>query len=312
MTRNKKGQFVKNTNEEFLKRAKKNVPYIKIFSKYNGSACKVSCECMRCGNKWETKAKNILRGNGCPKCNVSNPKLGTNEYISQIKEINPNIEIIGEYTGNNNRIDCRCKICGYKWSPFANSIKSGHGCPNCKALKDRLTHKEFVERMKNINPFVEIIGTYETSIIPIDVKCLICNKTFKAQPSNLLKKTGCPYCNLSKGERDVSIFLSNHNIKYIPQKTYCNLKGIGGRNLSYDFYLQDYNLLIEYQGRQHEQPIEGFVDENMFKYIKEHDRRKKKYAQDNNINLLEIWYNEDIEQKLKEALNLETVETAGN
>ena len=38
---------------------------------------------------------------------------------------------------------------------------------------------------------------------------------------------------------------------------------------------------------------------------------KKEYAERHNIQLLEIWYNENIEQKLKETLNLETVETTG-
>ena len=60
--------------------------------------------------------------------------------------------------------------------------------------------------------------------------------------------------------------------------------------LSYDFYLQQYNLLIEFQGKQHEQPIEYFGGEKTFKKQQEHDKRKREYAKQNNINLLEIWY----------------------
>lgn len=58
-------------------------------------------------------------------------------------------------------------------------------------------------------------------------------------------------------------------------------------------------------------PIDYFDGEVGFKTRQEHDRRKKQYAKEHNIQLLEIWYNEDIEQKLKETLNLETVETTG-
>lgn len=312
MERNSKGQFKKITNEIFLERIKKSLNKIKILSEYQGVKSKIKCECLKCGNKWETKARNLLRGNGCPKCNQSNPKLSTAEYILQMRDINPTIKITGKYTGNNKRIDCKCTICGYEWSPFANAIKSGHGCPNCKVLKDRLSCEEFIKRMKNINPFIEIIGTYITNKIPLEVKCLVCGKTFNTKPDGLLRKTGCPYCNLSKGERDVSIFLDKNNIKYIQQKKYPDLIGLGGGELAYDFYLPDYNLLIEYQGRQHKEQIKGFVDGELFEYVKEHDRRKKEYAHKNNIQLLEIWYDENIEQKLKETLNLETLETAGD
>ena len=75
--------------------------------------------------------------------------------------------------------------------------------------------------------------------------------------------------------------------------------------LSYDFYLPQYNLLIEYQGEQHEKFVERFhKSEEDFIIQKEHDRRKKKYTKDNNIKLLEIWYYdyENIEEILDKYL----------
>ena len=60
--------------------------------------------------------------------------------------------------------------------------------------------------------------------------------------------------------------------------------------MSYDFYLPQYNLLIEYQGEQHERPIEFFGGEERFKIQKEHDKRKKEYAKLHKIRLLDIWY----------------------
>lgn len=300
--------------------------------------------------------------------------LTTEKYKEQIKNINPNIIVIGEYQGNNNRIDCECSICGYKWSPFANTIKSGHGCPNCKALKDRLTQEEFVDKVKKVNPCFQILGNYQTNKIPIEVKCLKCDKVFEAnpsyilrgknvcrdcykkelrstdeyfknqlnkknpyviplekyidtntkikvkcsvcgnvwfvKPSGILSGTGCPMCSLSHGEKEIKSILDKYNIKYEPQKQFEKLLGIKGKHLSYDFYLPDYNLLIEYQGEQHNKVVDYFGGEEGFKIRKEHDRRKKEYAKNHNIQLLEIWYNENIEQKLKETLNLETVETA--
>ena len=62
--------------------------------------------------------------------------------------------------------------------------------------------------------------------------------------------------------------------------------------MSFDFYIPDWNILIEFQGIQHEKPVDFFGGEEQFLIQQEHDRRKRKYAEDNNIKLLEIWYYE--------------------
>lgn len=90
-------------------------------------------------------------------------------------------------------------------------------------------------------------------------------------------------------ERTENILIKN-NIRYEPQKEFNGLTGIKGRCLSYDFYLPDYNVLIECQGGQHEKPIGLFGGEVQFLKQQVHDDRKKKYAIVNNIKLIEIWY----------------------
>ena len=89
-------------------------------------------------------------------------------------------------------------------------------------------------------------------------------------------------------------------------KTFEDLKGVGGYKLRYDFYLPTYNVLIEYQGKQHEEVIEYFGGEEKFKIQQEHDRRKREYAEKYNIKLLEIWYWDfkNIEEILSKELNL--------
>ena len=121
----------------------------------------------------------------------------------------------------------------------------------------------------------------------------------------------CPECQYSKGEESISnYFIKKGFIKidqcdfirlidkdkynknyYIPQKEFDGLIGLKGGLLSYDFYIPKLNLLIEFQGIQHEKYIKGFHKsyEDFLKQL-EHDKRKKEYAQSNNINLLEIWY----------------------
>ena len=103
----------------------------------------------------------------------------------------------------------------------------------------------------------------------------------------------CPECQCSIGEIEVGKKLFDKEINYIPQKTFEGLIGLGGCLLSYDFYLSQYNLLIEYQGEMHERFVKG-IHKSIKDFEKqvEHDRRKKEYALEKEYNFLEIWYYE--------------------
>lgn len=105
----------------------------------------------------------------------------------------------------------------------------------------------------------------------------------------------CPLCSSSNGEKEVAKVLDYFNISYQTQKTFDNLIGLGEGKLLYDFFIPQHNLLIEYQGEQHDRPIdfngEGIekAEQNFIKQ-QEHDKRKLEFAEQNNIDLLEIWY----------------------
>ena len=129
-------------------------------------------------------------------------------------------------------------------------------------------------------------------------------------------KFRCPTCQFSKGEKRIEKYLEinkfTENKDYISQKEFDGLLGLGNGNLSYDFYLINYNLLIEYQGEQHEKYIKGFhKSKKDFETQQEHDRRKKQYCIDNNIKLLPIWYwdYENIEEILDHELNINNKES---
>ena len=59
-----------------------------------------------------------------------------------------------------------------------------------------------------------------------------------------------------KDKAKIKNILSSYNITFISQYKFNDLLGIGNRQLSYDFYLPEYNLLIEYQGKQHFASVE--------------------------------------------------------
>ena len=153
-----------------------------------------------------------------------------------------------------------------------------------------------------INPF-EISPNY-TGKIWIKCKNGYNHEDYEITANNFTQGKRCPMCKESYGERYIREYLENNNIKYEYQKKFNKLKGTGNQLLSYDFYLQNYNLLIEYQGKQHENPVDIFGGEKQFKIQQEHDKRKREYAKEHDINLLEIWYwdYDNIEKILNENI----------
>ena len=114
---------------------------------------------------------------------------------------------------------------------------------------------------------------------------------------------GCPICNISKGEYRVINFLEKNNIKYIRQYSFNNCKYI--KKLQFDFYLKDYNLLIEFDGKQHFTKKSLFIRTiEDFKERQRLDEIKTNYCKENNINLLRIPYTEidNIESILKDNI----------
>ena len=139
--------------------------------------------------------------------------------------------------------------------------------------------------------------------------CQECGSEFERSLANLNKSnTGvfCRECNSSQLEIKTKDILIKYDIKYNSQVEYDGLLGLKGGNLSYDFYLPDYNLLIECQGQQHKEWQEGWQSKEIFENQQINDQRKRDYCKRNNIKLIEIWYYEvdNIEEILKEELDL--------
>lgn len=123
--------------------------------------------------------------------------------------------------------------------------------------------------------------------------CPSCKKEFVAIMENVSRNLtkGCG-CVLSHGERKVADILSELNIKYEKQKKFDDFKSEKGWPYRFDFYLTDFNILIEYNGSIHYK-----YDKNGTIFNKEsyedrvrRDAIKAEYAKRNNIPLLVIPY----------------------
>lgn len=144
--------------------------------------------------------------------------------------------------------------------------------------------------------------------------CLECGHEWKSLIGNRsCLNRGCPECSKSYGEKRIKKWLNTNGIIYEPQKEFDGLFGLGNGNLSYDFYLLNYNLLIEYQGQYHDGTTVNQTKEE-FEKQQEHDERKRAYAKTHNISLLEIWYWDyhNVEKILEKELNISNKIAVGN
>ena len=98
--------------------------------------------------------------------------------------------------------------------------------------------------------------------------------------------------NMSFGEKRINEYLNNKDIEFVWQKTFPDCRNINC--LRFDFYLPQYNLLIEFDGEQHfrEAYYGGHIElaQQNFEQQKHNDAIKTKYCQDKNIKLLRLDY----------------------
>ena len=141
-------------------------------------------------------------------------------------------------------------------------------------------------------------------------KCPSCGKRFNKRILDVTQcGMSCDLCSsgFSKNERLVSIILTKIKEGYVTQKEFsdCRIK----QPLPFDFYLPQYNMVIETHGMQHYEEVKFYrTNEHTLKS----DRIKKKYCKDNNIQYCEIncssGKNIDTLKQLKEIIKIDLTE----
>lgn len=149
----------------------RNVP-VTILGEYVSARTKILYRCNLCGGEFSAVPNSLLNGQACPECGIRKRSEArtktTEEFKKDLAEIQPNIEIIGNYTGSHNLIKCRCKVDGYQWESYpANLLNRSAGCAKCcnaiskgeAAIKDYLDnmqieykHNYSISGCKRVNP----------------------------------------------------------------------------------------------------------------------------------------------------------------
>jgi hypothetical protein len=112
---------------------------------------------------------------------------------------------------------------------------------------------------------------------------------------------------VSKGEKRIIDFLIANNIPFENEKIFNDCRGRNNRYpLRFDFFLESYNLLIEYDGQHHYRPVnKGWRAKRVHDRTKINDEIKNNYIVNKKLGLLRISYQEydDIETILRKVLD---------
>lgn len=215
-------------------------------------------------------------------------RMTYDEFLSKYKEIHNELKYeFDETTFVDSHTPMRviCPKHGEFWKSPRNILK--YDCWECsyekRGYKNLLTTKEFIEKAKKIhgNKYDYSESIYGGTKNPIKI---ICPKhgEFYQTPNDHLNGKGCPMCNESHLEKTVKKILGENNIEYIYQyKT----KWLGKQSI--DFFLPQYNIAIECQGKQHF-GLGGWSNNFDFNKLYELDSKKYHLIIENGLKIIYV------------------------
>lgn len=160
--------------------------------------------------------------------------------------------------------DKRCSCCASK------SVK-----PNINSIA--MTHPYLIDYFVDKNDAYRYAAQSNKKVL---MQCVNCNEQkFMPVSDIVLQGFACPRCSdgLSIGERIMYIILKDNNIDFIKEYAF------DGYKYKYDFYIENSNMIIEMNGKQHY--IETNIDGkgNCLERISKNDYDKRKVALDKGV-----------------------------
>ena len=293
----------------------KNYEFIGFVSgKFNNINEKLILRCKTCGEIWNTTTFNNLvnhkrNSHSCGRKNPSSMPISFNadKALNLINEKlkNSSLEFVSfsddKYIGyNKTHVLLKCKKCGeindysYRNLFFNKSVPECKNCEYGGKISNNDAIEKIKEKCKNLN--YEFLGfdndknRYENKNTYLILKCNECGTVWKTTTyySFIHNDIRCPGCTNSwKMEKEIESILRKYDINFIPQCRNKVLPWLTNKNsLILDFYLPDYNIAIECQGRQHFEPVLDFGGEKTFKESLYRDEKKLILCKSNGVKLL--------------------------
>lgn len=292
--------------DNFINEIKRRMPesQIEVIS-FEGIVKPFKFKCLKCGttSEYKTADKCIDRGrrgltDACKVCEDTVQLSQRLKAIDKVKKLLPSSNICPVMKLDNIKriqipIVWKCNKCHQTFERSINNfLLKSQKCPYCEGVVYKHTIDSFLKKMKSLNiEDYSLVGDFNGINIKTLFKHKDCGFIWETLPSNILSRHGCPKCKESKGEKLISNWLKENNIYFLPQYRFTNLK-----KYPFDFYIEyrDKKICVEFQGKQHYEPISFFGGEEKFKEQIQRDKIKKEFCLKNNIELIEISY---LEQK---------------
>lgn len=294
----------KKTIEE-VERAFNERNYILLSKEYIDAHHKLEYICPE-GHKGSISWRSFSQGRGCRECgriSIVKKKTLDYEYVQQVLNNKGYILLSKEYHNAHEQLDCICPK-GHKCKIRFNDFNHGHGCKECgNELRSQVQRTEY-ETIKmgfEKEGHFLITETYINNKQELLVRCPN-GHTYTTNWNRFQSGLRCPICNSSKGEETIIKLLKDLQVKFIHDKSIWKPLN----NLRPDFFLPDYNLVIEFDGIQHFEPIEIFGGQEGFIKRQQKDNEKNIYCENNNIDILRIpyWEFNNITKIIKNKLKI--------
>ena len=302
------------THEEFIDKCKTNLEYFEeytILNKFVSSREKIIVRHV-CGNEYSVKASHFLHDRSkCPLCSKGrngSKTLSLKEFTDMIVN---NYILESEYHGLTTKVILKCKKCENSFSIIPSDlINRNKKCPYCYGNK-KSTLEALNSRVKEIDREYILDEDKNKSIsfknvhTPIFFYHIKCKRTFLKSFNNFRNGQRCPFCNAENAKSKACLELIDYfklnNIRYEEE---VELEGLEyKRPLRIDFYLPDYDIYLEYDGKQHfVYENSGIFTEDTFNTIKLRDEIKNEYFKKNELVLYRINYLEDHIKMISEIL----------
>lgn len=257
--------------------------------------------------KFSITPAHLKEGKGCRECGIikraKTQSKPIDEFIEQANEVHDFKYDYSKsvYNGARRNLIIICKIHG-EFNQTPDNHLVGSGCLKCgkieTANKLSITLEEFLSRSHEIHGEIYDYSKVElvNASTKVEIICRIHGSFFQDPGHHILRKHGCPRC-VNKREGELAITLSKLGIVHRQYKI---------KNKRYDFFLPEYNIIIERDGEQH---YRGFLQDDRktlsLDYQIENDRIKTELAERHGYKLYRIPYwldDEDIRTEISNIL----------
>ncbi len=242
------------------------------------------------GHEWRTTVFSVKQGGWCKKCSCNSGSL---EEVQNYAESKGGKCLSTFYKNTKTFLEFQCSE-GHKWTTNLGNIRfSKPWCSKCNNMGPYT--KKDMEELANKKGGKFLSKKYTKYTDKFLWECEYQHQWMTSAQS-VLKDRWCPRCNekrtQSKGSSLIQNYLDENQIIFMKEKEFdgCSYK----KNLRFDFWLPDEEILVEYDGIQHFEEVKYWGGMEKFQLRINCDCIKGKYCLDNKITLIRISYQDKV------------------